>query len=88
MSDNVLEAAAEEVEEMFERDSSGAGTFVGGLVFGLAIGAAVGMLFAPASGDVTRRRLRRKAEDLRDRAEDELEDLERQARRKVAKIRG
>ena len=32
MSDNVLEEAAEEVEEMFERDSSGDGTFVGGPV--------------------------------------------------------
>lgn len=69
------------------RDHDGTGTFIGGLVVGLALGAAIGVLFAPASGAVTRRRLRRKAEDLREQAEDSLDEVGTRARRAAARFR-
>jgi len=37
-----------------------------GLVSGLLLGTALGMLFAPHRGDVTRRKLQRRAAELRD----------------------
>lgn len=69
------------------RDHDGTGTFIGGLVVGLALGAAIGVLFAPASGAVTRRRLRRRAEDLREQAEDSLDEVGTRARRAAARFR-
>ena len=42
--------------------------FLGGSLVGLAVGATLGVLFAPARGTRTRRRLARKAEELGDRA--------------------
>ncbi|HYG98076.1 MAG TPA: YtxH domain-containing protein [Terriglobales bacterium] len=36
-------------------------------LFGISIGVAVGVLFAPASGEQTRRELANKAEDLKNR---------------------
>ncbi|MTI32601.1 YtxH domain-containing protein [Cytophagales bacterium RKSG123] len=40
---------------------------------GAAAGTAAGLLFAPEKGERTRRRLRRRAEDLRDNIEETLE---------------
>jgi gas vesicle protein len=51
--------------------SSGIGLFV----LGAALGAGLALLFAPASGEETRRRIRREAGKLKDRAEDMLDDL-------------
>ena len=51
--------------------SSGIGLFV----LGAALGAGLALLFAPASGEETRRRIRRGAGKLKDRAEDVLDDL-------------
>lgn len=51
--------------------SSGLGWFV----LGAALGAGLALLFAPASGEETRRRLRREAGKLKERAEDALDDL-------------
>jgi gas vesicle protein len=80
----------EDVEFVTEDAGAGwsAGTFLGGLVLGAAIGVAAGMLFAPASGGTTRRKLRRRVADLRERAEEGLEDLGREARERIAKARG
>jgi gas vesicle protein len=80
----------EDVEFVTEDGQGGwsAGTFLGGLVLGAAIGVAAGMLFAPASGSTTRRKLRRRVADLRERAEEEIEDLSREARDRIAKVRG
>ncbi len=48
------------------RPSSGVVGFLLGLVSGLLLGTALGMLFAPHRGDVTRRKLQRRAAELRD----------------------
>lgn len=53
-----------------------AGLFVGGL-----IGATTALLFAPQSGQRTRRKIRHKAEDLSDRAEESVRHAAEDARR-------
>ena len=48
---------------------------VGGFLFGVVVGAALGLLFAPAAGGATRRRLASRLEDLRERAAGEVKEL-------------
>lgn len=49
--------------------------FVTGLIAGTVIGAAVGLLLAPKSGDETRKVVREKADDLKQRAEEYVSTL-------------
>lgn len=51
------------------------GNFIVGLLSGAAIGAAVGILFAPDKGEVTRDRLTKKAEDLKEDFDDKFDEL-------------
>ncbi len=48
-----------------------AGSFFGGLLVGVILGATVALLYAPQSGDDTRKQIKKKIEDL----ENELEIL-------------
>jgi gas vesicle protein len=57
--------------------------FVTGLLLGAAIGAGVALLTAPEPGRRTRRRIRRKADDLRDTATDRWEGVAEDVRGKV-----
>lgn len=63
--------------------------FAAGLLLGALIGAGVALLFAPQSGQDTRRLIRKKARriaaDARDRYDD-LKDRVRKARREAAEI--
>ncbi|NOT07204.1 MAG: hypothetical protein HOP28_03270 [Gemmatimonadales bacterium] len=77
-----VSAEAEEEVEAAEPSSRG-GTFAAGLAVGALLGAAVALLFAPAPGQVTRKRLRRGLEDAREYAEDEFGDLQRRARKEI-----
>ena len=52
-----------------------AGSFLAGLGIGLAMGAALALLFAPQTGEETRRSLRRGGRRIRSRAADAWEDL-------------
>lgn len=57
--------------------------FVSGLLLGAVIGAGIALLAAPEPGHRTRRRIRRKADDIRDTATDKWEDLAEDMRGKV-----
>ena len=59
-----------------------------GILAGAAIGSLLGVLFAPEKGVETRRKLRRKAEDLRDEALDHSEHLRDQALERYENISG
>ena len=59
-----------------------------GILAGAAIGSLLGVLFAPEKGVETRRKLRRKAEDLRDEALDHYEHLRDEALEHYEKISG
>jgi gas vesicle protein len=54
-------------------EDGGAVEFIAGIIVGGLIGAGTALLLAPRSGRHTRRRLRRAAEDLGDRAEEGLQ---------------
>lgn len=49
--------------------------FVSGLLLGAVIGAGIALLTAPEPGKRTRRRIRKKADDLRDTASDRWDEL-------------
>ena len=57
-----------------------------GLLAGAAIGSLLGVLFAPEKGVETRKRLRRKAEDLRDEALDHYEHLSEKVKHGAEKV--
>lgn len=50
-------------------------SFLIGLLSGAAIGAALGILYAPDKGEVTRKKIAKKAEDLKDDLYDKMEDM-------------
>jgi len=85
--DEAEDEAEEEGDEATMSKDRSVGGFVSGLLLGAAIGVAVALLVAPASGQVTRKRLHRKVDHLRDRAEGEIDDIKREARKKIAELR-
>ncbi|MGH9419344.1 MAG: YtxH domain-containing protein [Thermoanaerobaculia bacterium] len=56
---------------VIERSEPGIGTFIAGI----AIGAGIALLFAPKSGEETRRDLERSAKKVRDQAQDFVSDV-------------
>ena len=56
-----------------KRHTSAIPTFLFGCFLGMAIGSAVGVLIAPHRGDITRRRIKRKVEDIKDHAVEVVE---------------
>ena len=56
---------------MSEREGSGFGPFL----LGIAVGAVVGFLFAPDTGDDTRRKLGKRLRNLRDAAEEKVDEV-------------
>ena len=54
----------DEAEDAPEERAWDGGTFLTGLVIGAAVGAGLALLFAPASGDDTRRLIRKRARSL------------------------
>ena len=55
--------------------SNGNAKLVGALLVGAAIGAGIGILFAPAKGSETRKKIMRKGEDLKDGLTDKYNDF-------------
>lgn len=56
---------------IIEQKDSGVGSFL----IGLAVGAGVALLFAPRSGEETRREIQRRAREVGDQAQDIVSDL-------------
>ena len=63
----------------------GAGSFAAGLAIGALVGATVALLFAPAPGKVTRKKLKRHLEDAKELAGDQIDELSRKAKREIKK---
>jgi gas vesicle protein len=61
---------------MSSRNDSNVGNFIAGAVVGGAIGAGLALLFAPRSGEETRKMLKEKAEDLGDEVKELKKDIE------------
>ena len=71
---------------MTHQSEGGTRTFAAGLLIGALVGAGVTLLFAPQSGEETRRLIRRKAKRLSEDARDRLDDVKdrvRAARRRA-----
>ncbi|HQR18490.1 MAG TPA: YtxH domain-containing protein [Gemmatimonadales bacterium] len=66
-------ARHEEEEIVYVKENGGSA--VKWFLAGAVIGGGLALLFAPQSGEATRRQLKRKARDLRDFAEDGLDEL-------------
>lgn len=63
------------------------GAFFAGVLIGGLVGAAAALLLAPQSGEETRRQIGRASVDLRDRAQDTLEDARERAEATIADAR-
>ena len=71
---------------MMHDDDGNTKPFAAGLLIGALLGAGVALLFAPQSGEDTRRMLRKRAKKIAAGAEDRFDDVKgriRQARRKA-----
>jgi len=66
-------ARNEEDEIVYVREAGGSG--VKWFLAGVLVGGGLALLFAPQSGEATRRMLKRRARDLRDLAEDGIDEL-------------
>lgn len=65
----------------------GVGGLLAGITIGAVVGAGIALLFAPQSGEDTRRDLSRKARSMRDEAADRLEDVSARTRREFNRRR-
>ena len=64
---------------MSDNNGGETGAFLAGFILGGLVGAAVAMIMAPASGEETRRQIRERGIELRDRAEDAAEEARKRA---------
>ena len=78
----------EDSEDEDGEDGWDAGPFVAGLVVGAAVGAGLALLFAPAPGRTTRRRLRRRIANLEEAAADRIEEAGKVVRREFKDRKG
>ena len=83
MSEKMSEAldALEHEEDDVKHDDHRAKTFLAGLAIGALVGAGVALLFAPQSGEETRRTVARRAKHLAREARDRYDDVKEKLRR-------
>ena len=89
-NEGMPEDELEALDETDEADEATSGHGVQGFLVGLMVGTMVGMslalLFAPAKGQTTRRRLKRRLGKLRDQAEHGAQDFAKRARRELTRL--
>lgn len=71
---------------MSENNSNHVGGYLAAFTLGAAIGAGIALLYAPRSGEQTRKLLVKKGEELCDKAEETLEDAKEFIRGKKEEI--
>jgi len=71
----------EDEEDAMEHEEHRVGTFVAGMALGALVGAGLALLFAPQSGEETRRYVSRKAKHLAREARDRYDDVKEKVRR-------
>jgi hypothetical protein len=71
----------EDEEDTMEHEEHRARTFVAGLALGALVGAGLALLFAPQSGEETRRLVSRKAKHLAREARDRYDDAKQKVHR-------
>ena len=81
MADDTEEVLVETIEEETQPSRWSTGSFLAGVLFGAAVGAGVTLLMAPATGEDTRREIRRRARGARRDAMERWDDARRYARR-------
>jgi gas vesicle protein len=81
------EAEDELAQETTPANAAGSGAFAAGMLVGALLGAGLALLFAPDSGEHTRRRLRRGAAALRERATEGLDEATRRTRKDLIRRR-
>lgn len=74
------------MDDRDEEVGRGIGGFAAGVVFGALLGAGIALMLAPDRGDKTRRRLRRRLEQLREEAADGLERRRRRAETGLGRV--
>lgn len=60
---------------MFDQEENSGRSFAVGVLLGALVGAGVALLFAPQSGEETRRLIRKKTKRLAAQAEDKIDDI-------------
>jgi len=71
----------EEEERAMSHEGRRARTFLAGLAIGALVGAGIALLFAPQSGEETRRQVSRKAKHLAREARDRYDEMREKVRR-------
>jgi gas vesicle protein len=68
------------------KNNSNAGAVLAGLLAGAAAGVVLGMLYAPEEGVETRKKIKAKANNLKDQAQDEYGKASEKAKEKYAEV--
>ncbi len=68
-------------------ETNNTGKLIGALLLGAVVGGALGILFAPAKGSETRKKLSAKGTDMSDAMSDKFEDFVDDVKKEVEKVK-
>jgi gas vesicle protein len=85
--ENDVAAEEDDLEVEAVRGGHSGAPFLAGLVLGALLGAGAALLMAPARGEVTRKKLRRRLRAMKDEAADRVETVREAAERELRRQR-